>query len=152
MLVRTAEEALGRSERDDSIHVDVPARSPPGNGDRQYSVWPARPPVWPTLLPTLTVWRELHPPRPALCPRCTLSWTSSFSLMYYLGHVQFALRAYHILLHGLIHPRASLVAQLLKNPPAVQETWVWSLGWEEPMEKGKATHSSILAWRIPWTV
>ena len=42
--------------------------------------------------------------------------------------------------------------QLVKNPPAMQETWVWSLGWEDPLEKGKATHSSILAWRIPWTV
>ena len=47
---------------------------------------------------------------------------------------------------------ASLVAQLVKNLPAVQETWVRSLGWEDPLEKGKATHSSILAWRIPWTV
>ena len=47
---------------------------------------------------------------------------------------------------------ASLVAQLVKNPPAGQETWVRSLGWEDPLEKGKATHSSILAWRIPWTV
>ena len=46
---------------------------------------------------------------------------------------------------------ASLVAQLVKNPPAVQETWIQSLGWEDPLEKGKATHSSILAWRIPWT-
>ena len=46
---------------------------------------------------------------------------------------------------------ASLVAQLVKNLPAVVETWVWSLGWEDPLEKGKATHSSILAWRIPWT-
>ena len=46
----------------------------------------------------------------------------------------------------------SLVAQLVKNPPAMQETWVQSLDWEDPLEKGKATHSSILAWRIPWTV
>ena len=65
------------------------------------------------------------------------------------------------------------MAQLVKNPPAMQETWVQSLGWEDPMEKGnathssiwvralgwenslekgKATHSSILAWRMPWTV
>ena len=48
--------------------------------------------------------------------------------------------------------RTSLLAQLVKNPPAMQETWVQSLGWEDPLEKGKATHSSILAWRIPWTV
>ena len=47
---------------------------------------------------------------------------------------------------------ASLVAQLIKNPPAMQETWVRSLGWEDPLEKGKATQSGILAWRIPWTV
>ena len=46
---------------------------------------------------------------------------------------------------------ASLVAQLVKNPPAMWETWVRFLGWEDPLEKGKATHSSILAWRIPWT-
>ena len=47
---------------------------------------------------------------------------------------------------------ASLVAQLVKNPPAMWETWVQSLGWEDPLEKEKATHSSVLAWRIPWTV
>ena len=47
---------------------------------------------------------------------------------------------------------ASLVAQLGKNPPAMQETSVWSLGWEDPLEKGPATHSNVLAWRIPWTV
>ena len=44
------------------------------------------------------------------------------------------------------------MAQLVKNLPAIRETWVRSLGWEGPLEKGKATHSSILAWRIPWTV
>ena len=47
---------------------------------------------------------------------------------------------------------ASLVAQLVKNLPVMWETWVWSLGWEDPLEKGTATHSSILAWRIPWTL
>ena len=47
---------------------------------------------------------------------------------------------------------ASLVAQLVKNPPAMQETWVQSPGWEDPQEKGKATHSSTLAWRIPQIV
>ena len=44
------------------------------------------------------------------------------------------------------------VAQLVKYLPAEWETWVLSLGWEDPLEKGKSTHSSILAWRIPWTV
>ena len=48
--------------------------------------------------------------------------------------------------------RISPVAQLVKNPLPMQETWVRYLGWEDPLEKGTATHSSILAWRIPWTV
>ena len=47
---------------------------------------------------------------------------------------------------------ASLVAQLVKNPPAMWETWVLCLGWEDSLEKGKATHSSMLAGRLPWTV
>ena len=47
--------------------------------------------------------------------------------------------------------RASLVAQMIKNPPAMQETWVWSLGWHDPPEEGMATHSTVLAWRIPCT-
>ena len=47
---------------------------------------------------------------------------------------------------------ASLVVQLVKNPPAMWETWARSLGWEDPLEKGKATHSSVLAWRISWTL
>ena len=47
---------------------------------------------------------------------------------------------------------ASLMAQLVKNLPAMWETWVHSLGWEDPLEKGKATHFSILAWRIPCTI
>ena len=46
---------------------------------------------------------------------------------------------------------SSQVAQKVKNPPAMRETWVRSLGWEDPLEEGVATHSSILAWRIPWT-
>ena len=56
---------------------------------------------------------------------------------------------------GIVYPLqdswASLVAQTIKNMPAMQETWVQYLGWEEPLEKKTATHSSILAWRIPWT-
>ena len=57
---------------------------------------------------------------------------------------------------GIGYPRqyswASLIAQLAMNLPAMRETWVQSLGWEDLLEKGKATHSSILAWRIPWAV
>ena len=47
--------------------------------------------------------------------------------------------------------RVSLVAQTVKNPPVIQETWVQSLGREDPMQKGMSTQSSILVWRIPWT-
>ena len=54
--------------------------------------------------------------------------------------------------YPLQYSQASLVAQLVKNPSAMQETWLLSLGWEDPLEKGKATHSSILAWRIPGTI
>ena len=46
---------------------------------------------------------------------------------------------------------ASSVAQMRRNLPAMQETWVQPLGWEDPLEKGMATHSNVLVWRIPWT-
>ena len=51
----------------------------------------------------------------------------------------------------LVSCRASLVAQMVKNLPAMQETWVQSLGWKDTLDKGMATHSSILAWGIPWS-
>ena len=67
---------------------------------------------------------------------------------------------YHILMHihgiwkdgtkEFIYRAASLVAQMVKNPPAMWDTWFQSLFWEDLLEKGIATHSSILAWRIPW--
>ena len=47
--------------------------------------------------------------------------------------------------------KVSPMAQQVKNPPVMQETWVWSLGWEDPLEKEMAPHSSTLAWKIPWT-
>ena len=52
--------------------------------------------------------------------------------------------------YPLQYPWASLVIQQVKNLPAIWDTWVQSLGWEDPLEKGKATHSSILAWKILW--
>ena len=55
-------------------------------------------------------------------------------------------------IHHIMHPfRASLVAQTVKRLPAMWETWVQSLGWEDPLEKEMATHSSTIAWKIPWT-
>ena len=52
---------------------------------------------------------------------------------------------------GLLSKMDSLVAQMVKNPPAMQDTWIQCLGQEDPLEKGMATYYSILAWRIPWT-
>ena len=69
-------------------------------------------------------------------------------------HFKFLTRSINsemILFMPISYYRASVIAQLVKNPPAMQN-WVQSLGWEDLLEKGKATHSSILAWRIPWTV
>ena len=51
----------------------------------------------------------------------------------------------------MVNVGASLVAQMVKNPPAMQEIWARSLGWEDPLEEGMATHSSIPAWEIRWT-
>ena len=52
---------------------------------------------------------------------------------------------------NMVYSGPSLVAEMAKNLPAVWETWVQPPGWEDPLEKGMATHSSILVWRIPWT-
>ena len=56
-----------------------------------------------------------------------------------------------VICYTLQYSWASLVAQLVKNLPAMRETWIESLGWKDPLEKEIVTHSSILAWRIPWT-
>ena len=55
-------------------------------------------------------------------------------------------------LKDLVRSLASLMVHMVKNLPAMQETWVQCLGWEDPLEKGTATRSCILAWRIPWPV
>ena len=92
-----------------------------------------------------------------------LNWTMCMDFYVNKGFISLGLLGVELLCHMVIlclrginyvlnHWWASLVAQLVKNPPAMWETWVWSLGWEDPLEKGKATHSSILAWRIPQTV
>ena len=62
-------------------------------------------------------------------------------------HFHFHFHTYNFIDHNFW---ASLVAQMVKNLPAIQETWVRSLGWEDPLEKEMATYSIILAWRIPW--
>ena len=107
-----------------------------------------------------TPWTAVH--------RASLSITNSWSLLR-LMFMQSMMPSNHLIFcHPLlllpsIFPNisvfskrpffsgGSLITQLVKKPPAMWETWVWSLGWEYLLEKGKATHSSIQAWRIPWT-
>ena len=80
------------------------------------------------------------------------TWGSIQLYAYPLTHQVVHTKYIQLFTCQLYFNRASLVAQLVKNPTAMWETWVQSLGWEDPLEMGKATHSSILAWRIPWTV
>ena len=78
----------------------------------------------------------------------------SFHLIFFVNHNLIVLEVIIFFTNKscLIIRWASLVAQLVKNLPAMQETPVQSLGWEDPLEEEMATHSSILAWEIPWTV
>ena len=61
------------------------------------------------------------------------------------------MKTFAFFLYNIMYPVTILVVQTVKNLPAVWETWVGSLGWEDPLEEVMATHSSVLAWRIPWT-
>ena len=87
-------------------------------------------------------------------------WTSEY-LWGWFANSRLCLLGWNFLSNGLLcspfylgagTTRASLVAQLVKTLPAMWETWVWSLGWKDLLEKGMAAHSSIMAWRIPWIV
>ena len=93
----------------------------------------------------------------------TNSWiffhSSYFSILYAIstvnmgGYSKSSVLIYTFIIEKyILAMRASLVAQLVRNVPVMWETWVRPLGWEDPLEKGKATHSSILAWRIPWYI
>ena len=70
--------------------------------------------------------------------------------MYFALHCETASGVYFIA-YPLLFSRASHVAQVINNLPATQETWIWFLGQADPLEKGMTTHSSLLAWEIPWT-
>ena len=67
-------------------------------------------------------------------------------MLNFIMHLKSLLKQLSFFLFG-----ASLVVQMVNNPPTMPEAWVQSLGWEDPLETGMATHSSILAWKIPWT-
>ena len=79
-------------------------------------------------------------------------WCTNYKTKYAEGKKVIKCRGTQHLKKTNVQSWASLVAQLVKNPLAKQETWVQSLGWEDPQEKGKATHSSIMGWRVPWTI
>ena len=111
----------------------------------------------PSIFPSIRVFsNEL-----VLCIRWPKYWSFSFTISpsnEYSGLISFRIvtssqfegKSFSYYTTTLILPlHAPLTAQLLRNPPAMQETWVRSLCWEDSLEKGKATHSSILAWRIP---
>ena len=83
--------------------------------------------------------------RIALFPQCMLSVSRTFRLL----EIILVITVNCSMIYSVM---VSLISQLVKNPPATQETPVWFLGQEDPLEKGKAPHSSILAWRIPWAV
>ena len=93
----------------------------------------------------VTAYSPLHHPHPHLC---TLYTTLSHSLTLKYSYLLFKYECELC----FASDQASLVAQLVKNLPAMWETWVQSLTWEDTLDKGKATHSSILPWRIPRTV
>ena len=80
----------------------------------------------------------------------SIHWNST-TLNYILSWTVFRLFHNNHYIMSKLYERASLVVQMVKNLPVMQETWVQSLGREDPLEEGMATHSRILAWRIPWT-
>ena len=79
---------------------------------------------------------------------CLFLWVSMRNVK---GNLNIRCSMSQLKVPSFLNLTASLVTQVVKNLPAMQETWVRSLGWEDPLEKEMTTHSSILAWRIPWT-
>ena len=80
-----------------------------------------------------------------------LCHTLPYNGMYIIAKITENLLCVRNFLNVLCIQRTSPVAQIVKNLPTMQKTWVWFLGWEDPLEKRMATHISFLAWRIPWT-
>ena len=97
------------------------------------------------------LWRRKWQPTPVLLPGESHDGGGWQAIVHGVTNSQTGLSDFT---HSLTHymGRASLIARLVKNLLAKQESQVRFLGWEDPLEKGKATHSSILAWRIPWTM
>ena len=127
------------------------------------SVRPVSASVWDSLLPvdhnTLNFSHQgFAACFPSVCPKSQYS-QGVFNYLFYLFYVYFYSAGilffvfffFPLPMLYLELELTSLIAHLIKNLPAMQETWVRSLGWEDPLEKEMATHSTILAWRVPWT-
>ena len=95
--------------------------------------------------------RKWHPTAVSCLENPMDSWQATVDKVPRIGHNLATKPPIHVHHLGSFVTYNSLIAQLVKNLPAMQETWVQSLNWEDPLEKGKATHFSILAWKIPWT-
>ena len=103
---------------------------------------------WATSLSCID-WRRKWQPTPVFLPGESQGWSSLIGCSLWGPAESDMTEAIQQQQHSMFW--ASLVAQLAKNPPAMWETWVQSLVWEDPLEEGMAAHPSILAWRIPWT-
>ena len=124
--------------------VLVVKRSPAHAGDMRQEFDP-----WVRKIPQRSAWQ----PTPIFLPRESLVRGAQQAIVLKVTQNQTQLKQLSTIFYEtLLQLGASLVSQLVKNPPAMQETWVRSLVWEDPLKKGKATHSSILAWRILWTI
>ena len=96
----------------------------------------------------------IHFPHPYITPWGMMnSWSKPCSLQYWVWALPILIIWKYAMHYSLLFWLENFPSSSSgKNPPAMRETWVWSLGWESPLEKGKATHSSTLSWRIPWTL
>ena len=124
----------------------IPWTEEPG---RLQSMWSRRVGHnWATSLSCID-WRRNWQPTPVFLPGESQGWSSLIGCCLWGPTESDTTEAMQQQQHSMFW--ASLVAQLAKNPPAMWETWVQSLVWEDPLEEGMAAHPSILAWRIPWT-
>ena len=123
---------------DNHVTDDVPGMT---------ELWQQKPEPWGHVL-----WKKLAVRRREKVKADTNIYLSIYLSIYLYISSKSIQRSWRILdiWDSLLFHRASLMAQMIKNLPAIRETWVWSLGWDDPLEKDMATHSRIPAWEIPW--
>ena len=121
--------------------------------DRGWDGWMVSPTQWTWIWSSSRKWWRTRKPGvlfPWWSQTCLSDWTTPTTKPFHLELWPHETRDSWIKILAVIW-QSSLVAQMVKNPPAMQETWVQSLDQEDPLEKEMATHSSIHAWKIPWT-